>query len=168
MGTWIVWLVPAALLGVAEVMTTTLARPLAVAAVVGPLSAASVGLPSDRCLRCRGGGLLSARAALAVRYIRQPLVLRTGTAALVGRSAIVIEEVTHFWPGPSAAKCGRHAPAMGRRLPWASPSTFRIRAPALFIPGVPWRNSRARRRCRCLAVFIFVVKTVRIVPQART
>ena len=31
---------------------------------------------------------------LAVRHIRQPPVLRTGTAALVGRSAIVTDEVT--------------------------------------------------------------------------
>ena len=31
---------------------------------------------------------------LAVRHIRQPPVLKTGTSALVGRSAVVTQEVT--------------------------------------------------------------------------
>jgi membrane protein implicated in regulation of membrane protease activity len=77
MGSWIAWLIVAALLGVAEVMTATLAFGLlAVAAVV----AAGAGLGGVR--------------PLAVRHIRQPPLLRTGTSALIGRSALVIEEVT--------------------------------------------------------------------------
>jgi membrane protein implicated in regulation of membrane protease activity len=40
-----------------------------------------------------GAGLGFVRP-IAVRHIKQPPLLRTGTAALVGRTAIVLEEVT--------------------------------------------------------------------------
>jgi len=97
MGSWIVWLVLAAVLGVAEVMTTTLAFGLiaagaVVAAVVG---AAGAGLPFQL-----GAFAVAAAAGLgvvrpiAMRHIKQPPLLRTGTSALVGRSAKVVEEIT--------------------------------------------------------------------------
>src|SRR5712691_10149349 len=74
---WIVWLIVAAVLGVAELLTTTLAFGIiAIAAVV----AAVAGLGFVR--------------PIAMRHLKQPPTLRTGTAALVGRSAIVLEEVT--------------------------------------------------------------------------
>jgi membrane protein implicated in regulation of membrane protease activity len=97
MGSWIVWLVLAALLGVAEVMTTTLALGLlAVAAVVAAIvGGVGLGLPFQiAAFAVAAGAGLGVVRPLAVRHIRQPPVLRTGTAALVGRSAIVIEEVT--------------------------------------------------------------------------
>jgi len=40
-----------------------------------------------------GAGLVFVRP-IALRHIKQPPQLRTGTAALVGRTAIVLEEVT--------------------------------------------------------------------------
>src|SRR5260370_5301207 len=40
-----------------------------------------------------GGGGLGFARPIAIRHIKQPPALRTGTAALVGRSAIVMEEV---------------------------------------------------------------------------
>ena len=97
MESWIVWLVLAALLGVAEVMTTTLALGLlavaaGVAAIVG---AVGLGLPFQI-----GAFAIAAAAGigvvrpLAVRHIRQPPALRTGTSALIGKSASVLEEVT--------------------------------------------------------------------------
>jgi membrane protein implicated in regulation of membrane protease activity len=97
MESWIVWLVLAALLGVAEVMTTTLALGLlavaaGVAAIVG---AVGLGLPFQI-----GAFAIAAAAGigvvrpLAVRHIRQPPPLRTGTSALIGKSASVLEEVT--------------------------------------------------------------------------
>jgi membrane protein implicated in regulation of membrane protease activity len=97
MGLWIVWLVLAALLGVAEVMTTTLAFGLlavaaAAAAIVG---AVGLGLPFQlAAFAVAAGAGLGVVRPLAMRHIRQPPMLRTGTSALVGRSAIVIEEVT--------------------------------------------------------------------------
>ncbi|MFI5067446.1 MAG: NfeD family protein [Streptosporangiales bacterium] len=97
MGSWIVWLVLAAVLGVAEVMTTTLAFGLiaagaVVAAVVG---AAGVGLPFQlgAFAVAAAAGLVVVRP-IAMRHIKQPPLLRTGTSALVGRSAKVVEEIT--------------------------------------------------------------------------
>jgi membrane protein implicated in regulation of membrane protease activity len=96
-GTWIIWLVIAAGLGFAEIMTTTLAFGLV---AIGALVAAGTGaLGGDAALQfgafvvASGLGLGIARP-FALRHIRQPPMLRTGTAALVGRSAYVLEEVT--------------------------------------------------------------------------
>ena len=97
MESWIAWLVLAALLGVAEVMTTTLAFGLlavaaGVAAVVGGVG---LGLPFQiGAFAVAAAAGLGVVRPLAVRHIRQPPLLRTGTSALVGRSAIVLEEVT--------------------------------------------------------------------------
>jgi membrane protein implicated in regulation of membrane protease activity len=97
MGTWIVWLIVAAVLGVAEVLTATLAFGLiAVAALVG----AGVGAAGGNVALQFGAFAVASVAALgiarpfALRHVRQPPPLRTGTAALVGRSAYVLEEVT--------------------------------------------------------------------------
>ncbi len=97
MGSWIVWLVLAALLGVAELMTTTLAFGLlAVAAVVTALvGGAGLGLPFQiAAFAVAAGTGLGVVRPLAMRHIRQPPLLRTGTSALVGRPATVIAEVT--------------------------------------------------------------------------
>jgi membrane protein implicated in regulation of membrane protease activity len=97
MGIWIIWLIVAVVLGVAEVMTATLAFGLiAVAALVG----AGVGAAGGNVALQFGAFVVASAAALgiarpfALRHIRQPPPLRTGTAALVGRSAYVLEEVT--------------------------------------------------------------------------
>jgi membrane protein implicated in regulation of membrane protease activity len=97
MGPWIIWLILAAVLGVAEVLTTTLAFGLlaagaAVAAIVGAVGA---GLPLQLAafVLAAGAGLGVVRP-IALRHIKQPPLLRTGVSALVGRSAKVIEEVT--------------------------------------------------------------------------
>jgi len=97
MVSWIVWLIAAAVLGVAELVTLTFAFGLiAVAAVV----AAVVGVfhldlaaQLAAFVVAAGAGLVFIRP-IAIRHIKQPPALRTGTAALVGRSAIVLEEVT--------------------------------------------------------------------------
>jgi len=97
MSAWIVWLVIAAALGIAEVTTLTLALGLlAIGALSGALTAA-LGLPLVVQLIVFGltsaAGLLVIRP-LAVRHIRQPPLLRSGTAALVGREALALTEVT--------------------------------------------------------------------------
>jgi membrane protein implicated in regulation of membrane protease activity len=97
MESWIVWLVLAALLGVAEVMTTTLALGLlavaaGVAAIVG---AVGLSLPFQiGAFAVAAAAGLGVVRPLAVRHIRQPPALRTGTSALIGKPASVIEEVT--------------------------------------------------------------------------
>jgi membrane protein implicated in regulation of membrane protease activity len=97
MGSWIVWLIVAATLGVAEVMTTTLAFGLLAVSAVAAAVAGAVGLGLPVQLAAFAvaavAGLWVVRP-LAVRHIRQPPLLRSGTSALVGRSAMVTEEVT--------------------------------------------------------------------------
>jgi len=94
---WIVWLIVAAVLGVAELLTTTLAFGLiAVAAVVAAVVGAfhlglGFQLAAFGVAAVAGLGLVR---PIALRHVKQPPALRTGTAALVGRSAIVLEEVT--------------------------------------------------------------------------
>jgi membrane protein implicated in regulation of membrane protease activity len=96
MMSWIVWLIIAAVLGVAEILTTTLAFGLiAVAALVAAAVGAfhlDLGVQLAAFAVAAGAGLGFVRP-IALRHIKQPPELRTGTAALVGRSAIVLEEV---------------------------------------------------------------------------
>ncbi len=97
MMSWIVWLIIAAVLGVAEILTTTLAFGLiAVAALVAAAVGAfhlDLGVQLAAFVAAAGAGLGFIRP-IALRHIKQPPELRTGTAALVGRSATVLEEVT--------------------------------------------------------------------------
>jgi membrane protein implicated in regulation of membrane protease activity len=97
MESWIVWLVLAAVLGVAEIMTTTLAFGLiAVGAVVaGVVGVAGAGLPFQLiAFAVASAAGLGVVRPIAIRHIKQPPLLRTGTSALIGRSAKVVEEVT--------------------------------------------------------------------------
>ena len=97
MHSWIVWLIVAAVLGVAELLTTTLAFGLlAIAAVAAAVVGAfhlSFALQLAAFAVTAGAGLGFVRP-IAINHIKQPPALRTGVAALVGRSAIVLEEVT--------------------------------------------------------------------------
>jgi membrane protein implicated in regulation of membrane protease activity len=94
---WIVWLIVAAVLGVAELMTTTFALGII---AVGALVAAGVGaahLPLPFQLLAfvvASGAGLGIVLPIARRHVKQPPLLRTGPAALVGKSASVLEEVT--------------------------------------------------------------------------
>src|ERR1700751_4751638 len=93
---WIVWLIVAAVLGVAELVTFTFALGLiAVGACVAAAAAAfDLGLPFQLLafVIASVAGLGPVLPA-ARRHIKQPPLLRTGPAALVGRPAHVLEEV---------------------------------------------------------------------------
>jgi membrane protein implicated in regulation of membrane protease activity len=93
---WIIWLIVAAVLGVAELLTMTFAFGLlAVAAVVAAAVGAfhiDLGIQLAAFVVAAAAGLGFVRP-IAIRHIKQPPALRTGVAALVGRSAIVLEEV---------------------------------------------------------------------------
>lgn len=97
MSTWVVWLIIAAVLGAVEIVTVTLAFGLvAVGALVAAVAGAaggSLGIQFGAFVVASALGLGVARP-VAMRHVRQPPMLRTGTAALVGRSAIVVEEVS--------------------------------------------------------------------------
>jgi membrane protein implicated in regulation of membrane protease activity len=93
---WIIWLIVAAVLGVAELVTMTFAFGLiAIAAVVAAVVGAfhlDLGVQLAAFVAAAGAGLVFIRP-VAIRHLRQPPELRTGAAALVGRSAIVLQEV---------------------------------------------------------------------------
>ena len=96
MSTWIIWLIVAAVLGTVEIATTTLAFGLlgvaALLAAGAGFFGADAAIQVGTFIVASGLGLGVARP-FALRHIRQPPKLRTGTAALVGRSALVLEEV---------------------------------------------------------------------------
>ncbi|HEY4850693.1 MAG TPA: NfeD family protein [Streptosporangiaceae bacterium] len=97
MGPWIFWLILAAVLGVAEILTATLAFGLlaAAAAMAAITGVAGLGLPFQlAAFAAAAGAGLGVVRPIAMRHIKQPPLLRTGTSALVGRSALVLEEVT--------------------------------------------------------------------------
>jgi membrane protein implicated in regulation of membrane protease activity len=87
----------AAVLGAAEIATVTLAFGLAaVAALIAAVAGAAGADP-----RVQFGAFVVASALglgvarpLAMRHVRQPPRLATGPAALIGRTAVVIEEVS--------------------------------------------------------------------------
>src|ERR1700728_1036564 len=124
MGTWIIWLVVAAVLGVAEVLIARLAFGLVAAgALVGAVVGAAGGNPALQF----GAFALTSAAGLglvrpfALRHIRQPPLLRTGTAALVGRSAYVLDEGTaQSGRGPQVAG-PRHDPDRAVHRPGQAP-----------------------------------------------
>lgn len=97
MEAWVVWMIVAAVLGVAELAGLTLSLGLlAVAAVAAGLVGAA-GLP----FAVQVGVFALASAAglgvvrpIAMRHIRQPPPRRSGVAALVGREALTLTEVT--------------------------------------------------------------------------
>ena len=96
MHAWIVWVIVAAVLGVAELMTTTFALGIiAVGALVAACAGAlGLGLPFQLLAFVAASGAgLGFVLPIARRHVKQPPLLKTGPAALVGRSASVLEEV---------------------------------------------------------------------------
>ena len=97
MDDWVFWLIAAVVLGIGEILTTGLfLAPFAIGALAATvLSAAGAGL--GICLAVSlvvAVILLAALRPLARSHRRLPPRLRTGTAALVGREALVLERTT--------------------------------------------------------------------------
>jgi len=98
MDAWVIWILVAVAFGVGEVLTTTFVlAPFSVGALVAALVAAI------------GGGAVGSWATFIVvsllmlwvvrpiarSHMRTPAQLRTGTAALIGRRAIVLERIAN-------------------------------------------------------------------------
>ncbi len=94
---WIAWLVAAVALGVAEYVTLTLAFGLLAAAALVAAIVAGLGGPLLAQVLAfaitAGVGLLVVRP-IARRQMTHPPLVREGSYALVGKKAVVIEEVT--------------------------------------------------------------------------
>jgi membrane protein implicated in regulation of membrane protease activity len=94
---WIAWLITAVVLGVAEYVTLTLAFGLLAAAALVAAVVAGLGGPLLVQVLAfaitAGVGLLVVRPIARRQLTRTPLV-REGSYALVGKKAVVVEEVT--------------------------------------------------------------------------
>ena len=94
---WLLWLLLAGVLVVAEIFTLTLALGLLAGAALAASIAAGVGAPVPVQLLAfavTGGiGLIAVRP-VAKRHLALPPGSRDGSDALVGRSALVTREVT--------------------------------------------------------------------------
>ena len=94
---WIVWLIVAAVLGVAELVTFTFALGIIAvgACVAAAVAAFQLGLPFQLlAFVIASAAGLGTVLPIARRHVKQPPLLKTGPAALVGRRAQVLEEVT--------------------------------------------------------------------------
>jgi membrane protein implicated in regulation of membrane protease activity len=98
MNAWIIWLVAALALGAGELHARSFVlAPLAAAALIAAgASLAGVGLAVSTVLfTCASVLSLRTLRPLALHQRRMPIALRTGTAALLGRRAIVLERIAN-------------------------------------------------------------------------
>jgi membrane protein implicated in regulation of membrane protease activity len=96
MESWLFWLIAAAILGIGEIATTGFfMAPFAAGALIAALaSAVGAGWVISLALFLMVSIVaLSALRPIARAHLRQPAQLRTGTAALVGRNATVVERI---------------------------------------------------------------------------
>ncbi|MFD4144455.1 MULTISPECIES: NfeD family protein [unclassified Streptomyces] len=97
MDPWLIWLITAAVLAVAEIFTLTAALGMLAGAALVTAGFAAVGLPLP--LQFLVFTLVAALSVLFVRpivlrHVLQPQAERFGVDALVGRTAYVVSEVT--------------------------------------------------------------------------
>jgi membrane protein implicated in regulation of membrane protease activity len=93
---WVVWAIVAAVLTVGEVATTAfLAGPIALAAMAAALVALlGAGVEAQLATFIVGSiASLGLIRPIARRHLHVPLSIRTGTAALIGQRATVLEKV---------------------------------------------------------------------------
>src|SRR5689334_11254822 len=96
MDAWVLWLIAAVIAGVGEIATTGffLAPFAAGAAVAAILAAVGAGaLVQGVAFGVVTLALFGLVRPIARRHLYQPPQIRTGTAALVGRSAVVVEQI---------------------------------------------------------------------------
>ncbi|GAB2948485.1 NfeD family protein [Nonomuraea fastidiosa] len=97
MDEWVIWVILAIVLGVAEIFTLTASLGLLGVAALLTAATAAIGLPVPLQLLffalTSTAGLLVLRP-IAMRHVKQPQLPRFGVEALVGKPAYVVSEVT--------------------------------------------------------------------------
>jgi len=97
MAAWVAWAIVAVALAVGEIFTPGLffLGPIAVAAVASAIAAAIGAGVAIQVIVFAGASLasLAVLRPLARAHLRMPPALRTGTAALVGARAVVLQRV---------------------------------------------------------------------------
>ena len=99
MAAWAIWLIVTGLLVAGEVVTGAFVLgPLAIAAVVAAVVALLGAGIALQIVAFTAGALASLLLLrpVAMRHLRTPRAIRTGTAALVGARAVVLERVDDF------------------------------------------------------------------------
>jgi membrane protein implicated in regulation of membrane protease activity len=96
MADWVIWAVAAGVLATGEVLTLTLfLGPIAIAAALAAIVAA-IGVPVElqvAVFLVASAASLAFIRPIAKRHMRTPARLKSGTAALVGTQALVLERV---------------------------------------------------------------------------
>lgn len=97
MPAWLLWCIVAVLLTIGEIVTPGLffLGPVAIAAVAAAIAAAvGGGWVAELIVFVAGtAASLGFLRPIARRHLHMPIAMRTGTAALVGASAVVVERV---------------------------------------------------------------------------
>jgi membrane protein implicated in regulation of membrane protease activity len=96
MDEWVLWMLAAGLLAVGEMFTLGFfLGPVAIAAVTAAIVALAGGGVALQWIVfiAMSAASLAVLRPIARRHLRTPMQLRTGTAALVGRPAVVLERV---------------------------------------------------------------------------
>jgi membrane protein implicated in regulation of membrane protease activity len=96
MQSWFLWLILAAVLGTAELMTATLDLLLLAVAALAAGGAAGIGLPIGLQLlvfAATAAAMITLVRPVARRHLMSYPQLRSGVAALVGREAVVLSPV---------------------------------------------------------------------------
>jgi membrane protein implicated in regulation of membrane protease activity len=96
MPAWVIWIVVAAVLAGGEMLTLGLfLGPLALAAVLSALVAVAGASASLQVAAFVAGSIASLAIVrpIAKRHMQTPARIRSGTAALVGQRAVVLEQV---------------------------------------------------------------------------
>jgi membrane protein implicated in regulation of membrane protease activity len=97
MDEWVLWLIAAVVLAVGEVLTMGFfLAPFAVGALVAAVVAAAGGgfVVSGLAFLAVSGAAFMGLRPIAKRHMRLPAELRTGTAALVGKTGTVVEAIS--------------------------------------------------------------------------
>lgn len=97
MDEWVYWMIAAGALAAGEIFTMGFfLGPLAIAAVLAAIVALAGGGEALQLAVFAAAGIASVGVLrpIARRHLRTPAQLRTGTAALVGSRAVVLERVT--------------------------------------------------------------------------
>ncbi len=96
MDDWVIWMIAAGVLAIGEIVSLSFfLGPIAVAAVVASvvaLAGGGIAVQLVVFILASAASLLLLRP-IARRHLRTPAQLRTGTAALVGSEALVLERV---------------------------------------------------------------------------
>jgi membrane protein implicated in regulation of membrane protease activity len=98
MDPWVLWLIAAAILGLGEIATSGFfLAPFAIGALLAALVSVAGGGTAISLIIFLGISIaaLTALRPLARAHLKMPAQLRTGTAALVGRSATVVERIAN-------------------------------------------------------------------------